>query len=223
MISSTTRSVGPASSPTLPHSVSGIALFLSLAFPLFSLPPVLSLPQSLSFCSLRTLTLWYPLSLSLLSISRDIANGMAFLHNFVPPILHCDLTSKNVLLDDKMTAKISDLGLSRFKPTDLEMSGHCWWAAPEMLRKDPNFGPKVDIYSYVPPLISFASCLAFCSLYLHSHFKRLSSPPPPPPPPPLFLCSHLTHRYLSASESSYGRSGPASTLAFSTPPSLTTA
>jgi hypothetical protein len=40
------------------------------------------------------------------------------------------------------------LGLSRFatKNTDLIANGHCWWAAPEMLRKEKDIGPKVDVY-----------------------------------------------------------------------------
>ncbi len=53
------------------------------------------------------------LDVDILHMCIDIANGVAFLHSFIPQIIHCDLTSKNILLDEKLTAKISDLGLSR--------------------------------------------------------------------------------------------------------------
>ena len=53
-----------------------------------------------------------PLSLKK-SMLLDIVNGLVFLHHHVPtPVIHRDLTAKNVLLNSLMVAKISDLGNS---------------------------------------------------------------------------------------------------------------
>lgn len=49
------------------------------------------------------------------SIAKDIAQGMAHLHNI--PIIHRDLKPANVLLDYEMTALVADFGSSRqFRP-----------------------------------------------------------------------------------------------------------
>ena len=47
------------------------------------------------------------------SIARDIAVGLHYLHG--RKILHRDLKSLNVLLDDRMLAKLSNFGFSRLK------------------------------------------------------------------------------------------------------------
>uniref|UniRef100_A0A0D9WMQ2 non-specific serine/threonine protein kinase n=1 Tax=Leersia perrieri TaxID=77586 RepID=A0A0D9WMQ2_9ORYZ len=50
----------------------------------------------------------------LLSIAGNIADGMAYLHHHAPfKIVHCDLKPSNVLLDDDMTAIVSDFGISQ--------------------------------------------------------------------------------------------------------------
>lgn len=47
------------------------------------------------------------------SILHDVAQGLVHLHTHTPPIIHRDLTAKNVLLTAAMLAKIADLGVAR--------------------------------------------------------------------------------------------------------------
>ncbi|KAM7462721.1 hypothetical protein LguiA_030842 [Lonicera macranthoides] len=48
-----------------------------------------------------------------IKISLDTARGIEYLHNYaVPPIIHRDIKSSNILLDANWTARVSDFGLS---------------------------------------------------------------------------------------------------------------
>jgi serine/threonine protein kinase len=49
----------------------------------------------------------------------DIAMGMKYLHNQNPVIIHRDLKSLNVLIDENWVTKVTDFGLSRFKATSV--------------------------------------------------------------------------------------------------------
>ncbi|KAM6567802.1 hypothetical protein CsatA_026930 [Cannabis sativa] len=52
------------------------------------------------------------------NICSDIAEGMAYLHHHSPVrVIHCDLKPSNVLLNDDMTALVSDFGISRLVMT----------------------------------------------------------------------------------------------------------
>ncbi|PIA32258.1 hypothetical protein AQUCO_04500094v1 [Aquilegia coerulea] len=57
-----------------------------------------------------------------IKVSLDAARGIEYLHNYaVPPIIHRDIKSSNILLDATWTARVSDFGLSLLGPeTDRE-------------------------------------------------------------------------------------------------------
>jgi len=51
-------------------------------------------------------------------MATDASRGMNFLHLHEPPILHCDLKSQNLLVDQGFSVKVADFGLSRFQLDD---------------------------------------------------------------------------------------------------------
>lgn len=92
-----------------------------------------------------------------IAIAADIAEAIAYLHAQSPPVLHRDVTSRNVLLDGDYTAKLADFGLSRRLRLDTDQEnplamtkgvGTSRWIAPEVLNGDGNYTPAVDVYSF---------------------------------------------------------------------------
>ena len=50
-------------------------------------------------------------------ISVEIARALTYLHSFKPSIIHRDVKSSNILLDDNLIAKLADFGLAHCGPS----------------------------------------------------------------------------------------------------------
>ncbi|CAD8174233.1 unnamed protein product [Paramecium octaurelia] len=88
---------------------------------------------------------------ALMQIVEDIALGMNYLHG--RKVMHCDLKSSNVLIDQNWNVKLCDFGLSKInKKIDHKVNkgariGTPNWMAPEIMRGEP-YQEKSDIYSF---------------------------------------------------------------------------
>ncbi|XP_012499112.1 PREDICTED: receptor-interacting serine/threonine-protein kinase 2 [Propithecus coquereli] len=92
-------------------------------------------------------------------ILHEIALGVNYLHNMNPPLLHHDLKTQNILLDNEFHVKIADFGLSKWRLMSLSQSRSSK-SAPEggtiIYMPPENYEPgqksrasvKHDIYSY---------------------------------------------------------------------------
>ena len=113
-------------------------------------PPPLDVPKP-----------FFPLSLKC-SILHNVASGLAFLHDRTPPIIHRDLSARNVLLTSGMVAKIADLGVARIVPrmraaaTLTTAPGAGIYMPPEALEIIPEeeekehskYGVSIDVFSF---------------------------------------------------------------------------
>lgn len=81
-------------------------------------------------------------------IALDIARGMEYMHE--RSVIHRDLKSLNILLDDNKRARICDFGLVRLKSLApmTGLVGTPQWMAPEILMCSTYYDGKVDVYSY---------------------------------------------------------------------------
>ncbi|CAK71557.1 unnamed protein product (macronuclear) [Paramecium tetraurelia] len=85
-------------------------------------------------------------NLNFIQIIEDITLGMNNLHG--RRIMHCDLKSSNVLIDQNWNVKLCDFGLSRIKSKKTKsMIGTPHWMAPEIMRGEP-YTEKSDVYSF---------------------------------------------------------------------------
>jgi len=83
----------------------------------------------------------------------DLASAVAFLHSQTPAVLHLDIKSPNLLVDEDMRLKLADFGLARAKTPGDEVAekstfqpGTVHWMAPELMSKGIK-SEKTDVYA----------------------------------------------------------------------------
>ena len=85
-------------------------------------------------------------------IALDVCSGLRDLHS--RNILHRDLKSRNILLDNNLRAKLTDFGLSKIKQETtaslqtFTVKGSAQWMAPELFKRKATITTAVDIYSF---------------------------------------------------------------------------
>jgi serine/threonine-protein kinase CTR1 len=87
----------------------------------------------------------------------DAAEGINYLHDQDPVIVHRDLKSLNLLVNTDYVVKVADFGLSKATSGRSLNSkvGSVNWCAPEILRKRMPYTPKSDVYSFGMVLYEF--------------------------------------------------------------------
>lgn len=86
------------------------------------------------------------------SFLKDVAQGLSFLHSHTPPIVHGNLTGRNVLLNSQMVAKIADLRISRIRdivPHKIVHSTSGMYMPPESLvERELKYTTEADVFSF---------------------------------------------------------------------------
>ncbi|GMF30488.1 unnamed protein product [Phytophthora lilii] len=82
-------------------------------------------------------------------VALHVAHALTYLHSCAPPVIHRDLKSSNILLNETMDAKVTDFGISRER-IDATMTagvGTSLWMAPEVMLGE-RYDDKADMFSF---------------------------------------------------------------------------
>ncbi|KAJ6798641.1 putative leucine-rich repeat receptor-like protein kinase [Iris pallida] len=100
-----------------------------------------------------------------LSVALDSAMGLAYLHEHAnPPIIHRDVKSTNILLDENLNAKVADFGLSKLASEGEEgqystqVKGTLGYLDPEYYSTQ-MLTAKSDVYSFGVVMLELVTAL----------------------------------------------------------------
>ncbi|KAL6571063.1 hypothetical protein OROGR_000613 [Orobanche gracilis] len=112
-----------------------------------------------------------------MSIALETANALAYLHK--SDIIHRDVKTCNILLDENFGVKVADFGLSRLFPTDVTHISTAPQGTPGYV--DPEYhqcyqlSDKSDVYSFGVVLIELVSSMVPVDITRHRHEINLAN------------------------------------------------
>ncbi|KAK2654557.1 hypothetical protein Ddye_014413 [Dipteronia dyeriana] len=116
-----------------------------------------------------------------LRIAVEAAQGLEYLHNGCkPPIIHRDVKSTNILLNENFQAKLADFGLSKSFPTDNNthvstvVAGTRGYLDPEYYSSN-RLTEKSDVFSFGVVLLEIITCrpaITTTSEYRKTHLSQ---------------------------------------------------
>ncbi|KAL3664617.1 hypothetical protein V7S43_010366 [Phytophthora oleae] len=83
------------------------------------------------------------------TIALHVCEALTYLHSLMPPVIHRDLKSRNLLLNRNFEVKLTDFGISkeRLDQTMTAGVGTSLWMAPEVMLGE-KYDVKADIFSF---------------------------------------------------------------------------
>lgn len=112
-----------------------------------------------------------------LNIALETAIALAYLHK--SDVIHRDVKTNNILLDNEFRVKVADFGLSRLFPTDVTHVSTAPQGTPGYV--DPEYyqcyqlTDKSDVYSFGVVLIELLSSLEAVDVNRNRHFINLAN------------------------------------------------
>lgn len=112
-----------------------------------------------------------------MKIATETANALAYLH--ASDVIHRDVKTNNILLDNNFCVKVADFGLSRLFPTHLTHVSTAPQGTPGYV--DPEYHEcyqltdKSDVYSFGVVLVELISSLPAVDICRHRHEINLSN------------------------------------------------
>lgn len=112
-----------------------------------------------------------------MSIAVETASALTYLHN--SDVIHRDVKTNNILLDNNFCVKVADFGLSRLFPTDATHVSTAPQGTPGYV--DPQYHEcyqltsKSDVYSFGVVLIELISSLPAVDISRHRYEINLSN------------------------------------------------
>jgi len=114
-----------------------------------------------------------------MSIAIETADALAYLHAVEPQLIHRDIKTNNILLDNNFRVKVADFGLSRIFPLDATHVSTAPQGTPGYV--DPEYHQcyqltdKSDVYSFGVVLVELISSKPAVDISRHRHEINLAN------------------------------------------------